>query len=431
MNKTIFSFKQLLFLLILVVLFMPQILPADYIADNRLHWKPAYVGVEPLTTVKRWKVPFNTGNRTDIKSIRVISTFGSHRNSYLKGHIHTGVDCIPKQKTAGFVYVYPMARGVVCSIHLGDPHRTIVVKHKLANGDFFFTSYKHLQEIYPRKGQQVNSGTKLGRLYTRQEALAQGGNYDHLHLETRKRFDDFGVASWATLTKVNLNLRFYDPMVFMKDNVKITGTDILIINPCIDKTKLSLVEPVKKAVEGIRKCRLITLHYKELNPAKIIKLLPEAVIITGQYSPWALYNKNDLNEVLTFLKETGIPVLGICGGHQLIGMAFDTPVASIKGNASPRSYDDLFRLHGVVQSRVVKRDPILEGLNKFPKFSTSHCEELKHLPVEFDLLIENKLSPIYMMKHKSRDIYGVQFHPENSGSTGGILLRNFIDLFVE
>ncbi len=61
--------------------------------------------------------------------------------------------------------------------------------------------------------------TLLGRLYTSAEAKKQGGNYDHLHLEVRKQFDDYGVASWATMTREDINKRFYDPWLFMKQRV--------------------------------------------------------------------------------------------------------------------------------------------------------------------------------------------------------------------
>ena len=108
-----------------------------------------------------------------------------------------------------------MAAGVVCSIHLGDPHKTVVVKHQLTNGEILYTSYKHFQKVYVTNGQQVTDETPLARLYTRGEAKVLGGNYDHLHLEIRKKFDDFGVASWATMTKTDLELRFHDPWNFM------------------------------------------------------------------------------------------------------------------------------------------------------------------------------------------------------------------------
>jgi murein DD-endopeptidase MepM/ murein hydrolase activator NlpD len=190
----------------------------NYIEQARLNFKTAFIETEPESTVSSWKIPFEAPDRYKLSSITVISIFGAPRTSYLNGHIHSGADIIPA-KTDNYIYVYPMADGVVCSIHLGHPHKTIVIKHKLSDGTIIYTSYKHLQEIYVENGTQVNQDTKLARLYTKTEAENQGGSYDHLHLEIRKSFEDYGCASWLTMTKLELNKYFHDPLDFMKKNL--------------------------------------------------------------------------------------------------------------------------------------------------------------------------------------------------------------------
>ena len=190
----------------------------SYITATRSYYKEAYQDIKPAEVISAWMVPFDTTNRYDIRSIRVVSVFGDHRESYLKGHIHTATDLIPAKRSA-LTYIYPMAEGVVCSIHLGHPHKTIVIRHQLANGKTMYTSYKHLEEIYVSTGTQVNQQTKIARLYTREETKKYKGNYDHLHLEIRKSFYDYGCASWLTMNKTDLNELFYDPMVFMKNNL--------------------------------------------------------------------------------------------------------------------------------------------------------------------------------------------------------------------
>ena len=187
-----------------------------YIEELRLDFIQFYEDVEPKHAVDQWRVPFETGDRTKISTIRLISHFGAGRRSYIKGHIHTGVDLIRRKGKPGNVYVLPVARGVVCSIHLGAPHTTVVVRHKLKDGSTLFTSYKHLAEVYVDCGKQVGVDTRLGRLFTRAEAKKLGGNYDHLHFEVRKKFDDYGVASWATMTRAELKERFYAPLEFLK-----------------------------------------------------------------------------------------------------------------------------------------------------------------------------------------------------------------------
>ena len=192
----------------------------SYIEATRLYYKEAYLECKPASVVSSWMVPFDTPNRYDISSIRIVSVFGAHRDSYLKGHIHTATDLSPAHKST-LTFIYPMAVGVVCSIHLDHPFKTIVIRHLLANGKTIYTSYKHLQEIYVNVGTQVDQQTKIARLYTHDETKKYHGNYDHLHLEIRKSFYDYGCASWLTMNITDLNELFYNPMTFMKSNLGI------------------------------------------------------------------------------------------------------------------------------------------------------------------------------------------------------------------
>jgi len=203
----------------LVVLGAIGTLWAEQIDEEAARFKDAFVEVEPTLAVDGWQLPFAVADRRSIKQLAVVSTFGAGRQSYLRGHRHTGLDLVPRPKPKGYVGVFPMANGAVCSIHLSDPHPTVVVKHRLADGSTLFTSYKHLGGIDVRNGQQVTPATQLGRLYTADEAKKLGGNYDHLHLEVRKNFDDFGVASWLTMNQRDLDRRFIDPLLFLKQQL--------------------------------------------------------------------------------------------------------------------------------------------------------------------------------------------------------------------
>jgi murein DD-endopeptidase MepM/ murein hydrolase activator NlpD len=192
--------------------------PKSYIEKDRHRWEPMYMDVQPSKIVDSWKVPFETSDRYKLNTIKVISKFGDPRLTFLKNHIHPAIDIRPS-KSEEFISVYPAANGVVCSIHLGHPYKTVVIKHLLQDKSIIYSSYKHLQEIYVKTGMQVDQKTKLGRLYTHAEAQKLKGNYDHLHFEVRKSFEDFGCASWLTMTKDELNKYFYNPLDFLKKNL--------------------------------------------------------------------------------------------------------------------------------------------------------------------------------------------------------------------
>jgi len=206
--------------LILILLFTLPFFESPTIEKDKDRWKPYYLNVAPHKIVNQWYLPFQVTDRKKTSNIKLISIFGDHRDSYYKGHIHTAIDINPEKAKTKLIPVYAMANGVVCSIHLGENQKTVVVRHTLNDGKTMFTSYKHLKEVYVSNGQQVNETTKLARLFTKEESKKYGGDYHHLHLEIRKRFDDYGCASWLTFTNAQLNERFYNPQVFLKQNIK-------------------------------------------------------------------------------------------------------------------------------------------------------------------------------------------------------------------
>jgi murein DD-endopeptidase MepM/ murein hydrolase activator NlpD len=190
------------------------------IETEKARWKPYYKDVAPTKQAEKWFLPFETTNRKNMNTIKLVSIFGDHRDSYLSGHIHTAIDINPAKPTSLLVPVYAMSNGVVCSIHLSEEQKTVVVKHQLKDGSIIYTAYKHLKEVYVTTGQQVNESTKLARLFTKEESKKYHGNFHHLHLEVRKKFDDYGCASWLTMNKQALNDRFYNPQTFIKEQMK-------------------------------------------------------------------------------------------------------------------------------------------------------------------------------------------------------------------
>ncbi|RZK20879.1 MAG: M23 family metallopeptidase [Pedobacter sp.] len=205
---------------IIILLLTASFLEAPTIAKDSARWKPYYSEVTPQKISNNWFLPFDVSDRKILTNIKIISIFGDHRDSYYKGHIHTAIDINPAKPKAKLVGVYAMASGVICSVHLGENQKTVVVRHTLQGGKTMFTSYKHLKEVYVSNGQQVNENTKLARLFTKEESRKYGGDYHHLHLEIRKKFDDYGCASWLTFNNNQLNERFYNPQTFLKQNIK-------------------------------------------------------------------------------------------------------------------------------------------------------------------------------------------------------------------
>jgi GMP synthase (glutamine-hydrolysing) len=136
----------------------------------------------------------------------------------------------------------------------------------------------------------------------------------------------------------------------------------------------------------------------------------KGIIISG--AP-ILLSKTEKNYLELFKNIfNGVPVLGICFGHQITGMNFGANVYLGK----PIRYAE--------KINILVKDALFAGLPPIPVFSEDHTEGVT-LPEGFIHLASSEHYPVEALKHPTKLIYGVQFHPEVSGENGRILIHNF------
>ena len=139
------------------------------------------------------------------------------------------------------------------------------------------------------------------------------------------------------------------------------------------------------------------------------------VIISG--APLLITEQNIatyLNK-LSWLKTIKKPTLGICFGHQLIGITFG-------------AFGQKMREDRDVQLIEVFEDSLL--FDKLPTefdMLEDHCETIS-IPQHFKLVASSDACVNEAMEHQSLPIFGVQFHPEVSGNYGRIIFDNFIKI---
>lgn len=109
------------------------------------------------------------------------------------------------------------------------------------------------------------------------------------------------------------------------------------------------------------------------------------------------------------------PVLGICFGHQCMGLHF---AAKISKGIEDRSHTLITKINDC---------ELLIGLNDEFEMSEDHCEEI-NVPEEFLLIASSKNCKNEFMQHRNKLFFGVQFHPETSGENGKKIILNFIHL---
>lgn len=111
-----------------------------------------------------------------------------------------------------------------------------------------------------------------------------------------------------------------------------------------------------------------------------------------------------------------IPVLGICYGHQLIGHVLGGEV--VEGESGE---------YGLTKLNITKPSEILSKLGKTKKVWMNHRDKVISLPPDFAVYAETQNSKVAVFGSATKNIYGVQFHPEVSHTEGGDqIFKNFI-----
>ncbi|MBI2971310.1 MAG: glutamine-hydrolyzing GMP synthase [Candidatus Aenigmarchaeota archaeon] len=141
----------------------------------------------------------------------------------------------------------------------------------------------------------------------------------------------------------------------------------------------------------------------------------KGVIISG--GPATVYEKDSPKPEKKLLA-LGIPVLGICYGHQYIAYALDGKV----GKAGKKEF-------GFTDLDVLNDKGILAGLGKKEKVWMSHGIEILLLPEGFQKIASTENCEIAAFEDARRKIFGIQFHAEvRHTKCGKRILKNFVDI---
>src|SRR3972149_4091132 len=114
--------------------------------------------------------------------------------------------------------------------------------------------------------------------------------------------------------------------------------------------------------------------------------------------------------------QSGWPILGICYGLQLV---CDMLGCEVKAGAS--------REFGRTPLEVVDHDVLLAPVPAQTSVWMSHGDIVTELPADFVPLARTANGPYAAAKHKTKPVYGVQFHPEVTHTPcGAQIIRNFL-----
>jgi len=139
---------------------------------------------------------------------------------------------------------------------------------------------------------------------------------------------------------------------------------------------------------------------------------PAGIIFTG--GP-ASVNAENAPRCSVKVLELGVPVLGICYGHQLIASLLGGCVDG--GSAREYGKTDI----------EYKDSALFKGIPKRGVCWMSHTDYVVRVPEGFTVTAETASCPAAAMEDRTRRLYGVQFHPEVVHTSHGTdILRNFL-----
>lgn len=131
----------------------------------------------------------------------------------------------------------------------------------------------------------------------------------------------------------------------------------------------------------------------------------------------SVYQKNALR-LSRSVFESGIPILGICYGMQLMAKDFGGTVKRDHKNVE----------YGPAEIKVASTNLLLYGIKHRQKVWASHGDSVIKLPKGFQKLATNKNGGIAVMGSPKRNLWGVQFHPEVVETPcSERIFRNFVD----
>ncbi|HEY0196559.1 MAG TPA: aminodeoxychorismate/anthranilate synthase component II [Methanobacterium sp.] len=167
--------------------------------------------------------------------------------------------------------------------------------------------------------------------------------------------------------------------------------------------------------------KINVLRNDEITIEEIKELNPDAIIISP--GPGNPTNERDFGICTRIIKELGgeIPILGVCLGHQGIFATFGGEIIRTEP------------VHGKTSQIFHNGEDIFQGIQNPLSAARYHsllCND-QTVPDCMEITAKTSEGLIMGIKHQSKTIIGLQFHPESVGTYEGInLLKNFVEMGV-
>lgn len=193
---------------------------------------------------------------------------------------------------------------------------------------------------------------------------------------------------------------------------------ILLISTCAEKLhKLEFVKPIEKILKE-NKINFFTKHYSKLNIRGDLANA-DKIIICGT----SLKDNEFINHLSLFswISSSSKPILGICAGMQIISLVYelDRQVKELDIRNNLNHVSKKKTEIGFFKENFKKEFLSLKGRHEVYHLHNNYIS----LPKDFEKFTTSKIPQA--IKHKSKEIYGVLFHPEVRNK---VLIEEFLKL---
>ena len=216
----------------------------------------------------------------------------------------------------------------------------------------------------------------------------------------------------------------------------------------------------ENVIRLVKNPKTLTVHLSEVEAAAE-RFQPDAIVMSGTFADFDYYNARHLGDFHKFIRETKIPVLAICGAHQLVAVSFGAELKTLDDlELAEKRNDRLVEYQYRFVKIVDPTDPIFAGHDdgssrRWQEYTNkddiirvwqNHGVQVDGVPAGFKLLASSYLCRNQMMvkRNEGQLIYSVQFHLEksfedwsknptrwehvNESRDGRVLFENFLKL---
>jgi anthranilate synthase/aminodeoxychorismate synthase-like glutamine amidotransferase len=162
--------------------------------------------------------------------------------------------------------------------------------------------------------------------------------------------------------------------------------------------------------------RPVVHRHDEVTLDEMIALRPDGLLISP--GPGRPEDAGQSNAAIEYFAGQGVPVLGVCLGHQCIGQLYGGEVVR-----APRV------MHG--KTSEISHSGVGVFADMPNPFTATRYHSLvvarESVPPILEITAESEDGLVMGLRHRELPVEGVQFHPESILTTGGHqLLRNFL-----